>query len=204
MSIKTHLLQHLSWKRDKNSFGGDVSFRRLFSKRALSLGFVTFHYSFLLFIPFTSSAAGADCPGGAATLQSLLLVVTLLCPWWVGWEGIFHFIPQGPCSPPDPLDGCFQELWLIFEQTISGTGMHEGTCRDSKWAQDKEGKRQQTSNLMQYIRINSSPQQVGSPGKETHFWREKKGVPAIPVGIVNFIGALKQNSNYIVWEPTAP
>lgn len=81
MSIKTHLLQHLSWKWDKNSFGGDVSFRRLFSKRVLSLGFVTFHFSFLLFVPCTSSAAVADCPGGAATLQSLLLVVTLLCPW---------------------------------------------------------------------------------------------------------------------------
>lgn len=107
MSIKTHLLQHLSWKWDKNSFGGDVSFRRLFSKRVLSLGFVTFHFSFLLLITFTSSAAVADCPGGAVTLQSLLLVVTLLCLWWVGWEGIFHFVPQWPCSPPRPTGWLF-------------------------------------------------------------------------------------------------
>lgn len=30
----------------------------------------------------------------------------------------------------------------MYEETVSGNGMHEERCRNSRWAEDKEGKRQ--------------------------------------------------------------
>lgn len=59
-----------------------------------------------------------------------------------------------------------------------------------RWAEDEEGRGRmpwwqlQTSQSAWQMWTNTSPQQVGSPEKQTHFWREKR-VPLSPWVFVN-------------------
>lgn len=97
----------------------------------------------------------------------------------LGGRGSFISPHKGHAAPPDSPDDCFQELWLIFEKLFLGMGCTKGHAETPNEHRTKRGKggmpwrELQTSNVMWYIRMNSPPQQVGSPGKETHFWREK-------------------------------